>query len=46
LTAHEVSKAAKLLNLIKVERFDLVPGTYDESLKACLKAYPLPPLDK
>jgi ABC-type phosphate/phosphonate transport system substrate-binding protein len=46
LTAHEASKAAKLLNLIKVERFDLVPGTYDESLKACLKAYPLPPLDK
>ncbi|HKA07459.1 MAG TPA: PhnD/SsuA/transferrin family substrate-binding protein [Gemmataceae bacterium] len=43
LTAHETSKVAKLLNLIKVEKFDQVPGGYDETLKECLKAYPAPP---
>ena len=42
LSAHETSKAAKLLNLIRVEKFDLVPAGYDELLKACLKTYPAP----
>jgi ABC-type phosphate/phosphonate transport system substrate-binding protein len=46
LTAHETSKVAKLLNLIKVEKFDEVPAGYQESLKACLKAYPTPAGDK
>jgi len=46
LTAHETSKVAKLLNLIKVEKFDAVPAGYDESLKECLKAYPAPSGDK
>ena len=46
LTAHETSKVAKLLNLIKVEKFDSVPVGYDESLKECLKAYPAPSGDK
>ena len=46
LSAHETSKVAKLLNLIRVEKFDLVPAGYDDSLKACLKAYPLPAADK
>jgi len=46
LTAHETSKVAKLLNLIKVEKFDSVPAGYDESLKECLKAYPAPTSEK
>jgi ABC-type phosphate/phosphonate transport system substrate-binding protein len=46
LTAHETSKVVKLLNLIKVEKFDAVPAGYDESLKECLKAYPAPASEK
>jgi ABC-type phosphate/phosphonate transport system substrate-binding protein len=42
LTAHENAKAARLMNLIRIDRFDSVPENYDESLKACLKAYPTP----
>lgn len=46
LTADQATKAAKLLGLIKVERFDEVPAGYDDMLKACRKAYPGPVADK
>jgi ABC-type phosphate/phosphonate transport system substrate-binding protein len=42
LTADEASKAAKLMNLIKIDRFDEVPAGYDDMLKACRKSYPAP----
>jgi ABC-type phosphate/phosphonate transport system substrate-binding protein len=42
LTAHEASKGARLLNMIKVEKFEEVPAGYDDMLKACRKAYPAP----
>jgi ABC-type phosphate/phosphonate transport system substrate-binding protein len=42
LTAHDSSKAAKLINLIKIDRFDEIPGGYDDMLKACRKLYPAP----
>jgi ABC-type phosphate/phosphonate transport system substrate-binding protein len=46
LTAHQGSRTSKIMNLIKVEKFDEVPVGYDEALKACLKAYPPPTDDK
>lgn len=46
LTAHDASKGAKLMNLIKLERFEELPSGYDEMLKACRKAYPTPVTDK
>ena len=42
ITAHESSKAAKVMNMIKVEKFDELPAGYDDALKACCKAYPMP----
>jgi hypothetical protein len=35
----------RMLNLIRVDRFDAVPEKYDEDLKRCLKTYPAP-IDK
>jgi ABC-type phosphate/phosphonate transport system substrate-binding protein len=46
LSAHLASRASKIMNLIKVEKFDEVPAAYDDALKACLKAYPTPLGDK
>ena len=46
LTAHESSKGARLMNLIKIDRFDAVPAGYEDTLKACRKAYPAPVVDK
>jgi ABC-type phosphate/phosphonate transport system substrate-binding protein len=46
LTAHEGSKGAKLMNLIKLDRFEEVPAGYDDMLNSCRKAYPTPPADK
>jgi ABC-type phosphate/phosphonate transport system substrate-binding protein len=45
ITAHENSKAMRMLNLIRVDRFDAVPEKYDEDLKRCLKTCPAP-IDK
>jgi len=42
LTAHENAKAARLMNLIRIDRFEPIPENYADSLKACLKAYPAP----
>jgi ABC-type phosphate/phosphonate transport system substrate-binding protein len=46
LTAHKTSKGSKLMDAIKVERFDDVPASYDDALMACLKAYPGPIAEK
>jgi len=46
LTAHETSKGSKLLNLIKLDRFEELPTGYDDMLKTCRKAYPAPLADK
>jgi ABC-type phosphate/phosphonate transport system substrate-binding protein len=46
LTAHEASKGAKLMNLIRIDKFDEVPADYDDQLKACRKVYPAPLADK
>lgn len=42
LTAHQASKGARLLNLIKIDRFEEVPAGYDDMLRSCRKAYPAP----
>jgi ABC-type phosphate/phosphonate transport system substrate-binding protein len=46
MSAQENPKAVRIMNLIRVERFDAVPANYDEAIKACLKAYPTPLADK
>ena len=46
LTAHQTAKGARLLGLIRVEKFDVVPAGYEEAVAACLKAYPAPPSEK
>ncbi|MBO0698123.1 MAG: PhnD/SsuA/transferrin family substrate-binding protein [Zavarzinella sp.] len=46
LNAHNGSRASKVMNLIKVEKFEEIPAGYDDALKACLKAYPTPLGDK
>jgi ABC-type phosphate/phosphonate transport system substrate-binding protein len=45
LTAHKTAKGARLMGLIRVEKFDVVPE-YEEMVKKCLKAYPAPPSEK
>jgi ABC-type phosphate/phosphonate transport system substrate-binding protein len=45
LTAHKTTKGARLMGLIRVEKFDVVPE-YEEMVKKCLKAYPAPPSEK
>jgi ABC-type phosphate/phosphonate transport system substrate-binding protein len=46
MTAHQNSKAMRMMNMIRVERFDAVPDNYDEDLKRCLEAYPAPTSEK
>ncbi|HJZ92003.1 MAG TPA: PhnD/SsuA/transferrin family substrate-binding protein [Gemmataceae bacterium] len=46
LTAHQSPKGARLMNTIKVERFDHPPAGYEEALKECLKVYPAPVIDR
>ena len=46
LTAHETTKGARLMRLIRIEKFDVIPDGYEETVKACLKAYPTPPTEK
>jgi ABC-type phosphate/phosphonate transport system substrate-binding protein len=46
LTAHKTTKGARLMGLIRVEKFDVVPAGYEDTVKACLKAYPAPPSEK
>jgi ABC-type phosphate/phosphonate transport system substrate-binding protein len=45
LTAHQTARGGRLMGLIRVEKFDVVPG-YEEMVKKCLKAYPAPPAEK
>lgn len=42
LSATDNPKAVRIMNLIRVDRFDDVPTDYNDALKACLKAYPTP----
>ena len=42
LTAHQASRGAKLMDLIKVEKFEDLPAGYDDMLNSCRKAYPTP----
>lgn len=42
LTAHESSRSAKLMDLIRLDRFEELATGYDDMLKACRKAYPSP----
>jgi ABC-type phosphate/phosphonate transport system substrate-binding protein len=46
LTAHESSKGEKLMNLIKLDRFEEVPVGYDDMLQKCRKLYPAPSMEK
>ncbi len=46
LTAHKTAKGARLMGLIRVEKFDVVPAGYEASVQACLKAYPAPPSEE
>src|SRR5262249_55092506 len=42
LSATDNPKAVRIMNLIRIERFDSIPDNYVEALKACLKTYPTP----
>jgi len=42
LSAHEASKAARIMKIIRIERFSIIPDGYDESLRVCRKSYPKP----
>lgn len=42
LTAHENAKAAKIMKIIRIDRFSAIPDSYDESLRECRKCYPKP----
>jgi ABC-type phosphate/phosphonate transport system substrate-binding protein len=46
LTAHKNPKGGRLMTTIKMEKFDVMPANYDESLKAILKSYPLNPITR
>lgn len=46
VSATENPKAVRIMNLIRIERFDTIPEDYNDLLKACLKAYPTPLTDK
>lgn len=46
VTAHDNSRLVKLMNMIRIDRFDVVPAGYAEAVKACLKSYPVPLSDK
>ena len=45
MTAHQSKQGGRLMGMIKVDKFDKMPDGYDDALKACLKAYPVPPTD-
>jgi ABC-type phosphate/phosphonate transport system substrate-binding protein len=42
ITAHENPKAARMMKMIRIDRFSTIPDSYDESLRTCLKLYPKP----
>ena len=46
LTVHKSAKGARMMGLIRIDRFDPVPADYEENLNACRKAYPKPSGDK
>ena len=42
LGAHENSKAARIMKIIRIDRFSAIPEGYEESLRVCRKCYPKP----
>jgi ABC-type phosphate/phosphonate transport system substrate-binding protein len=46
LNAHETTRGARLMGLIRIEKFDVIPDSYEETVRTCLKAYPTPPTEK
>jgi len=46
LNVHKSPKGARMMGMIRIERFDPVPADYDENLIASRKAYPKPLGDK
>jgi ABC-type phosphate/phosphonate transport system substrate-binding protein len=46
MSATDNPKAVRIMNLIRVERFDAVPADYTDAVKACRKAYPTPIAEK
>ncbi len=46
LVADKNPKAVRIMNLIRIDRFETVPEHYDAAVKSCLKAYPSPLVDK
>jgi ABC-type phosphate/phosphonate transport system substrate-binding protein len=40
LAAHESAKGGALMRTIKMDKFEALPASYDDSLKAIQKAYP------
>jgi len=45
-SAHENTKAKRMMSVIRLERFDTPPANYGEMLKSCLQVYPKPLADK
>jgi ABC-type phosphate/phosphonate transport system substrate-binding protein len=46
VTAHETAKGARMMGLVRIEKFVAVPDGFEETISACLKAYPTPPAEK
>jgi ABC-type phosphate/phosphonate transport system substrate-binding protein len=46
MSATDNPKAVRIMNLIRVERFDAVAADYIDAIKACRKAYPTPLAEK
>lgn len=46
LTVHKTAKGARMMGLIRIEKFDAVPADYQETLTACIKSYPKSLSDK
>lgn len=45
MTAHQSKQGGRLMGMIKLEKFDELPTGYMDSIKSCLKLYPVPPSD-
>jgi ABC-type phosphate/phosphonate transport system substrate-binding protein len=46
VTAHETAKGSRMMGMVRIEKFVAVPEGFEETVAACLKAYPTPHTEK
>ncbi|HEX3146620.1 MAG TPA: PhnD/SsuA/transferrin family substrate-binding protein [Gemmataceae bacterium] len=46
VTSHETAKVARMMGLVRIEKFVAVPDGFEETIAACLKSYPAPRTQK